>query len=297
MGTAPLSVHGFVSVKGRGYRPEQVDLRVSVLCRQRDELWERAARLTVLARDMEGEAEVLRARVAALVPQTYESLGPGAQRVLAAAVEEEAALRARTREECRALLAAGEAAGRRVTEAAGEQAEAVRAEAEACAGRVLAAARESAEAERAEAVRGIEEQRGEVLASVEEVRLRTQAVIDELERDRAERLAAQDREFADRKQGVQAANAERETYAESALVDAQRLFSEAREQARRVQEESQERAAELLAQARARAEGIARETERLLAEHVRTRDEVRAHMARVQQSLSALTGGRAPAEN
>ncbi|MCZ9337953.1 cellulose-binding protein, partial [Streptomyces sp. TRM76130] len=48
--SASAPVHGFVAVRGRGYRPEQVDVRAAVLSRERDAAWERAARLTVLAR-------------------------------------------------------------------------------------------------------------------------------------------------------------------------------------------------------------------------------------------------------
>ncbi|MFJ5226950.1 cellulose-binding protein [Streptomyces sp. NPDC088400] len=295
MGAEPLSAHGFVSVRGRGYRPEQVDLRVSVLCRQRDDLWERAARLTVLAKQMEGEAERLRERVAALVPQTYATLGPRAQRILAITVEEDEAVRAGARAECQALLDAAEATARRVHEAAVEQADAVRAEAEAHAQEVLDAARGVAEEQRIEARRGIKERRGEELVVLKEVRRRTQDVIDDLEQEQAERLAVMNREFADREAALEVEQAELAAYAEARLVDAQRVFSEAGERARRCQEDAQAKAAELGAQARARAEGMARETERVLGEHAEAREEMQAHMTRVQNSLVALTG-RAAAE-
>ncbi|MET7443136.1 cellulose-binding protein, partial [Streptomyces sp. NPDC005568] len=74
MSSAPVSPHGFVAVR-RGYRPEQVDAFTEALSRDRDAAWERAARLTVLANDMEEDAEDLREVVAGLAPQTYESLG------------------------------------------------------------------------------------------------------------------------------------------------------------------------------------------------------------------------------
>lgn len=70
---ASSSPHGFVTVRGRGYRPEQVEAFAAGLSRERDGAWERAARLTVLAKDMEVEAEHLRDAVSRLAPQTYET--------------------------------------------------------------------------------------------------------------------------------------------------------------------------------------------------------------------------------
>ena len=81
MSSEPCSLHDFVVVKGRGYRPEQVDAYVDALFRDRDAAWERAARLTVLAKEMEAEAERLREEVAQLGPQTYEALGDQARRL------------------------------------------------------------------------------------------------------------------------------------------------------------------------------------------------------------------------
>lgn len=77
MSSASMSPPGFVTVRGRGYRPAQVEAYTAALCADRDAAWERAARLTVLAREMEEEAERLREVVTRLAPQTYES--PGAR--------------------------------------------------------------------------------------------------------------------------------------------------------------------------------------------------------------------------
>src|SRR5882757_5888031 len=81
MSSASEAPHGFMAVRGRGYRPEQVDAYAAGLSRARDAAWERAARLTVLAKEMDAEAERLREVVARLVPQTYETLGEGARRI------------------------------------------------------------------------------------------------------------------------------------------------------------------------------------------------------------------------
>ena len=63
---------------------EEADAYVAALSQDRDDAWERAARLTVLAKEMEAEAAGLREVVSALAPQTYETLGSRAQYLFAA---------------------------------------------------------------------------------------------------------------------------------------------------------------------------------------------------------------------
>ncbi|MGW6240683.1 cellulose-binding protein [Streptomyces sp. NPDC055094] len=295
MVAAPLSAHGFVPVRGRGYRPEQVEREVTALFRDRDDAWERVARLTVLAKEMEAEAELLRERVAALPPQTYEKLGRRAQQILALARQEDETVRTEAREESQAVLDAARAAAERVREAARQRADAVRAEADAYAEQILRAATGAAEAARAEARREVTAERAESLAALKEVRRRTQRVIDEQEQKQGEELAAAEREFADRDAASRVEHDELAAYAQLQLVAAQRAFSEAGEQARHGQEDAAARAEELLARAHADADGVGRETERLLREHAETREEMQAHMAHVRNTLAALTG-RAPAE-
>ncbi|MFD8016134.1 cellulose-binding protein, partial [Streptomyces sp. NPDC059762] len=79
----------FAVGRGRGYRPEQVDRYLAALSGDRDEAWERAARLTVLAKEMEAELAALREAVAALKPQRYEELGEAAQQILKLAEQED----------------------------------------------------------------------------------------------------------------------------------------------------------------------------------------------------------------
>ncbi|MFJ9028910.1 cellulose-binding protein [Streptomyces sp. NPDC102274] len=282
-------------VRGRGYRPEQVEREVTALFRDRDDAWERVARLTVLAKEMEGEAELLRERVAALPPQTYEKLGRRAQQILALARQEEETVRAEVREETRTVVDTARVAAERVREAARQRADTVRAEAEAYAEQVLRAAKGAAEATRAEARREVTAHRAEVIAALKEVRRRTEHVIAEQEEKQGEELAAAEREFADREATSLVQHDELTAYAHLQLVAAQRAFSEAGEQARHGQEDAAARAEELLARARADADGVARETERLLREHAEIREEMQAHMAHVRNSLAALTG-RLPAE-
>ncbi|MEU1099267.1 cellulose-binding protein, partial [Streptomyces sp. NPDC005877] len=110
----PQSPRGIAVVRGgRGYRTDQVDHRLGVLGEERDAAWERAARLTVLAKRMEAEAAALRDRAAALGPQSYEALGRRAQALYALAVEEADAVRAAAQEEAAAVRDAADAAGRR----------------------------------------------------------------------------------------------------------------------------------------------------------------------------------------
>ncbi|MEV7421358.1 cellulose-binding protein [Streptomyces sp. NPDC091212] len=295
MGAAPLSAHGFVSVRGRGYRPEQVEEEFTALSRDRDDAWERVARLTVLAKEMEAESARLAEQVAALEPQTYESLGGRAQQILALATAEDESLRTEVREEAQAVVDAAQASARQLRELAREQGDAVRAEAEAYAEQVLGAARETADEERIEARREVKARRSEALDALKEVRRRTQRVIDDMEHKQGERLAQTEREFAERGAAMTVEHDELSAYAQVRLVEAQRLFSEAGERARHRQEDAQDTAAELMAQARVRAERVMRDTERVVREQEEAREEMRAHMAHVRSSLAALTG-RASAE-
>src|SRR4051812_29547162 len=109
MSSSPVSSQGFEVVRGRGYRPEQVDAYAAALSAGRDAAWERAARLTVLAREMESEALRLREVVTQLAPQTYELLGERAQRLLALGEEEAAAVRGSARQEAALTVAQAQA--------------------------------------------------------------------------------------------------------------------------------------------------------------------------------------------
>jgi cell division septum initiation protein DivIVA len=104
MSSAPVPLYDFVVVRGRGYRPEQVDAYIDDLFRDRDAAWERAARLTVLAREMDAEAERLREVVEELDPQTYEELGHRAWRLFEMVQEEAAAVREGARKEAKRLM-------------------------------------------------------------------------------------------------------------------------------------------------------------------------------------------------
>lgn len=103
MSGTPVPPYGFTAVRGRGYRPEQVDAYAAALSQDRDAAWERAARLTVLAKEMEAEAVRLRETVAGLAPQTYDALGERARRIFELGVEEAAALREGARQEAQSL--------------------------------------------------------------------------------------------------------------------------------------------------------------------------------------------------
>jgi hypothetical protein len=290
-----MSPYCFVTVRGRGYRPEQVDTFMAALSEDRDAAWERAARLTVLAKDMEKEAERLRAVVAELAPQTYESLGDRAQRVYRLVLEEASALC----ENARRALTDGVAQAAALAEdtrcAAQEQADALRADTEERARQGLLAARAEADDIRVGARLEAKEWRGEAHGALREVRQRTTAMLAEQVKEHAERWAEAEREEVASAAAVDAHNAERIARAEAALSEAKCALGEAEESARRSEEAAQTRAAEILAAARAREEHIARETERVLREHGETWDGVQAHMDHMRDSLMSLTG-RAAAE-
>ncbi|WP_406394599.1 cellulose-binding protein [Streptomyces sp. NBC_00887] len=297
MSGGPVSAHGFVGVRGRGYRPEQVDRTVAALSAERDGARERLARLTVLAQELTVESARLGEAVASLAPQTYVSLGERAQQILALAEAEAEAARGGALEEAQALRDAADAAGRTLREAAREDAAAVRAAAEAGAREVLAAARGAAEGLAEEARKEAGEVRGVAEAAMEETRRRTAGVLAHQEQEHAERGKAAEDGIAAAEAAAVAYEAELTTRGEALLAEARRGLSETEEAVRHGQEDADARAAELLSAAGAARDRVVRETERVLREHEEGREEMRAHMAHVRNSLSALTGRTAPAEN
>ncbi|MDT0466094.1 cellulose-binding protein [Streptomyces gibsoniae] len=294
MSSASGSPHGFVSVR-RGYRPDQVDAYTAALSRERDDDWERAARLTVLAKDMEAGLTRLRERVAQLPAQSYEALGDGARRVFGLVQEEAEAVREGARQGAVHRVTQAEEDGQRVRLAALAYADEVRGEAEELIRTRLLAARAEADEVRIVARREVKEGRAQALAVLREVRQRTEALLVQQEREQAERWEAEDRAEAERLAELQAWEEGRVAQAEAALAEAQRALAEAGESSRRVQGDAQARAAELVAEARLREDRIARETERVLREHGEMWDGVQAQMDHVRNSLAMLTG-RAAAE-
>ncbi|MGW2822272.1 cellulose-binding protein [Streptomyces sp. NPDC001443] len=290
MSSASQSPYGFVTVRRRGYRPEQVDAQAAALARDRDAAWERAARLTVLAKEMEAQAAGLRERVARLAPQTYEALGERAQSLLRLAREEAAAVREHAREQAAEQAARAEADALEVCRAAREHADEVGARAEEFAGRRLLTARAEADGIRIATRREVKRSRGEVLSALREVRTRTAAMRAGQTEEQAERAAREESAAVARVEALDARQAALVGRAEAALAEARRAFADAERSAARRQEEARAQAAGLLAGARARAERISRDTEQVLREHGERWDDVRAHMDRVRSRLSALTG-------
>ncbi|MFI1397393.1 cellulose-binding protein [Streptomyces sp. NPDC020681] len=295
MSAAAVSPHGFAAVRGRGYPVDETDAYVTALSQDRDDAWERAARLTVLAKDMEADAAELREVVATLAPQTYETVGRRAAYIMALAEEEAEEVRTTAVAETYAAIEAAETAARQTRDTAREQADTVRAEAEARAQQILLAAQAEADEARMEARLEIKEQRGEAISAWKEMRRRADALLAELAAEQAERRDALERELADRQAALDTYHAELTAHAEATLSEAKRTFAEAEEYTRHGQEDAEARAAELLAEARLREERIERETEGVLREHDESREEMQAHMTHVESSLTTLTG-RAAAE-
>ncbi|MEU5049485.1 cellulose-binding protein [Streptomyces sp. NPDC021096] len=285
-----MSPDGFAVVRGRGYRPEQVDSAMAECARQRDSAWERAARLTVLAREMEDEVRRLAQVVAQLPPQTYETLGPRAQGLVTTAELEAAGLRERAEAEVAAVQEASQTHTRELRDAAHEYAVAVRAEAEEWARQALLAAQTVADDLRATVSREVKERGEEALAALKDMRQRCAHVLAEQEKEHAERWDAAGREIAEREAAMDARVAALEEYARTALGEARRRYADTEEAARHGQEDAEAQAAAVIAQARVREERIARDTERVLREHEERREELKSHMAHVRHSLAALTG-------
>ncbi|MFD4632053.1 cellulose-binding protein [Streptomyces sp. NPDC058284] len=292
---APSSPHGFFTGRGRGYRPAQVEAYAAGLSQERDGAWERAARLTVLAKEMEAEAERLRDVVARLAPQTYETLSARAREILAEVEAEAAAVRESAGADAQRLAEEAEGAAREARDAARAYAEQVGADAEEWARQRLLADRATADEERVSARRDVKAWRGDSLAALREMRQRCEGLLADQQKEQDERWEAAEREAAEREAASDARVAERVAAAEAGLSEAKRMFAEAEEAARHGQEDAEARAAELVAEARVREERLARETERVLREHGERWDEVRAHMDHVRNSLATLTG-RAPVE-
>ncbi|MGW8362383.1 cellulose-binding protein [Streptomyces wedmorensis] len=281
---------GFAVGRGRGYRPEQVDRHVAALSEERDGAWERAARLTVLAKEMEAEAARLRAAVEALAPQRYESLGDRARKILEMAEQEDEALVRAAEADAQALVAAAEAAGAEAAEAARAHAEGIRAAAETAARVTLEAARKQASELAADARRDTDEQRTAAREAYGETERRS---ADLLAAQRTEQAAVRDEadhEAETRATGLDARHDELVSRAEARLAEAQRALAETEERARHGQEDAEARAEELRAEARMKAERVERDTERLLREHDESRDEIHSHMEHIRNSLATLTG-------
>ncbi|SED58105.1 hypothetical protein SAMN05216532_5004 [Streptomyces sp. 2231.1] len=290
MSSASMPPQGFVTVRGRGYRPEQVDARLTALWRERDAAWERAARLTVLAKDMEAEAARLRETVSGLAPQDYATLGASARRLFRLALEEERDIGERARRAAHECVARAEADAEKVLRAARKAADTLRAEADEHARRRLLAARAEADALRVGARREVRKGRGEALAAVREVRRRTSGLLDGMSREHTGHWAGAEREENERAAGLEARYAERISRAQAVLSEAGRALADAEASARRVQEEAHARAAGIVADARAREEGIVRCTEQVLREHGEAWDDARAHMDEARSDLTSLTG-------
>ncbi|MEU9296763.1 cellulose-binding protein [Streptomyces sp. NPDC048266] len=280
----------FAVGRGRGYRPEQVDRHLAALSEDRDGAWERAARLTVLEKEMEAELARLRAVVEALPPQRYESLSDRARKILELAELEDETLVREAEAEAQSLAEAAETAGREAAEAARAYAEGVRAAADAEARATLEAARKRAEELTTEADREAAELRGAA-----------REVFEATERRAAELLADQHaeqtavREEAERAAegeatALDARHAELLAAAEGRLAEARRFLAKTEEEARHGQEDAEARAGEMFAAARLTAERVERETERVLREHEEARDDIHAHMEHIRTALAALTG-------
>ncbi|MET8982026.1 cellulose-binding protein [Streptomyces sp. NPDC004539] len=290
MGSASVSPYGFGTVRGRGYRPAQVEAYVAALCADRDAAWERAARLTVRAKEGEAEADRLREAVSRLTPQTYDTLGEAARRLFRLAEEEADALRERARREAREQGAQAQAHAVVVRERAEEAARVTLAEAEEWGRRRVARARAEADEVRVAARRGVKEGRGQALEGLREVRRRTEVLAARQDQGQAQRAEAVDRDAEDRARALDAHYSHLVARAEAALSEARDAHAEAEKSAHHLQTRARDHAAALLADAHHHTDRIARETERVLREHGERWDDVRAHMDYVRSSLSALTG-------
>ncbi|GGN65142.1 hypothetical protein GCM10012285_67730 [Streptomyces kronopolitis] len=294
--SASVSPHGFETVRGRGYRPEDVDRRVEGLSVDRDSCWERAARLTVLANEMEAELTELRAQVAQLPPQTFESLGSEARLIFTTAQSEGARLRAGAEREARKLGDEAAAYSDEVRDAAERAGYALRTEAEEWGRRTEEASRGEAAELAVTAAQEAAELRDDAAEALAQVRARTAQLLCDQEKRQSQEWDAAGQDIAEQEAETDRLLIDLDARGKDARADAQRRYAEAEEEARHRQEDADGRAAGMLAQARAEVERIERATERIVAGHDAERAEVRVHMAHVRTSLAALTGKPQAAE-
>ncbi|CAG6399381.1 cellulose-binding protein [Streptomyces cocklensis] len=283
---------GFEQARGRGhgYRPDQVDRFLEELSEDRDAAWERAARLTVLANEMDAECAALREQVGALPPENFETLGPGAQELMRLVEEEAAAVRERAEVEAQYARDAAETARRTLQDEARAAASARLAAAEDQAERMLDEACSRAAEILGQARAEADVVRGEAGQTLDAMRQDVDRGVAEAEQERQGRLDALKHELAERDAGIDSRLAGLLADAERRLDAAHRERAAAEEALRTQQEEAEERAAAMLSQARLHEERVRRDSERSLRAHEEHRDEIRAHLAHVRATLASLTG-------
>jgi cell division septum initiation protein DivIVA len=292
MGASPRA---FAVVRGRGYRPDQVDRKVARLIERSRKDWERVAELTAFAEEMAQETERLRAVAESLPPQTYESLGGRARKLLVLAEGEAEGVRAAGDAEARRILEQAESAAGALRESARTEAGEVRAEAEAVAARTVGAARSRADALRVEARTAADEVRTGAAEALREVSRRCEESVAGQEKAQAQAWEEAERELAERERALEDHIGALEARGRRLLKEAKRERAEAEEAAQRWQEAASGQGDELLAAARVREEGVERETEGVLRQHAEQAEEMRRHMARVRSTLASLTGRAASA--
>lgn len=277
---------GFTVVR-RGYRADQVHDRLAALSRERDQAWERAARLTVLAKEMTAEAGRLKEAVEGLGPQTYEILGAPARQLLATAWETADHIRTSARDDARDDAAHADTEARRLTEESGAAAGAALADAEEHTRRLVTSARVAGGRLLMDARRDAGAYRAEATVVWDGMRRRAEDMLAALESEQAARWAEVERDAERRTGAADELRAGAEGRAEALLREAEREMAAAEEHTRRVDEAAAARAETVLAGAREEAEAVARETDRVLETHAAARAETMAPLQLLHDSLAA----------
>lgn len=284
------SPHGFSVVRGRGYRPAQVDERVTALTRECAELREQDGRLAVLLRELSEETERLRGVVATLPERTFEPLGERAQLILREVETESVEIRRLAVADADNLRAAARAAGHARCTRAEEAAESRRARVRALAKDTVRQARTRAREQVAAARRDAAETQELGRARLAEVRRRSAALLHNQQRDQRGRAEAFNRELARREAETQTTVTALTERGERIWAAARRAYAETEEAVRHQREDAEARASEVLTEATVGAERIGRETERLLRRDQERGAELHEHLVRVAGTLAELTG-------
>ncbi|MFC4494236.1 cellulose-binding protein [Streptomyces ovatisporus] len=293
MGASP---HAFAVVRGRGYRPEQVDRMVAGLIEESRQDWEHVAELTDRAEELRLEAARLWDAVASRPPQEYEALGERAGQLLSLAEAESTRLREAGQADARRTLLEAESLSVARREAAQREAQRVRTDAAAAAARTVEAAKSEGVTLFAEARAAAEEARTSAEENLREVSRRCAEAMAGQERAQAEAQEEAERRLAAREGDVEAYVEGLSARGEQLLREARAERAEAEEAARLRQGEAVARGEELLAAARVREEAVEQETAEVLREHAERAEQLRQHMARVRSTLASLTGREPEAE-
>lgn len=281
---------GHFQVVRRGYRPEEVDLRIRELVEAADSAREHArelqARLEQLGTDEAGPATADGSPNAL----SFSHLGEHVGQILALAEEEADWIRECAREEATALRARAEQAATEARQEAESYAQERRRSAEDVAARILADSRQLAEETHDAAQRRAAARLEEAEAVHEDQLARAAQSAAEFEKALARRREGTDLELAWRMADGEQRLAELNRHIETSRAAAEAAQADAIRESRQMVDEAVRQAAFIISHAESVAARIRADSERELEAARQRRDSINIQLAGVRQTLATLTG-------